>query len=114
MVAKEDSSETWDDLEKLKALKELGDSDEIPDPEQIKDIIRAVGEDIPALLNAVKDALYSPESAKQFAESIGTFYTELLNQGVPEEMATEMTEKYASSLNIGHTFSSAFSDRNND
>ena len=114
MAAKEDSSDTWDDLEKLKALKELGDSDEIPDPEQVKEILKAVGEEIPALLNAVKDALYSPESAKQFAESIGTFYTELINQGIPEEMAMEMTEKYASSLNIGHTFSSSFIDRKND
>jgi len=100
-MAKDDE---WD-AEKMKAFKELKDNEGMPDPEQIRDILKAVGEEIPALLNAIKDVLYSPESAKQFAQSIGTFYSELKKQGVPDELALEMTEKYASTLNIGQAFS---------
>ena len=91
--------------EKMNAMKELGRHDDMPDPEKIKDILKAVGEEVPALLNAIKDVLYSPESARQFAQSIGSFYTELKKQGIAEEMAVELTEKYASTLNIGQAFS---------
>ena len=73
----------------------------MPDPEKIKEILDVVGEKIPGLLKELSGLLYSPESAKQYAEAAATFYKELVKAGMTPEQAYELTSQYLSTLNLG-------------
>ena len=75
----------------------------IPDPEKIKEILDVVSEKVPGLLRELSDLLYSPKSAKQYAESAATFYKELKEAGMSDEQAFELTSQYLSTLNLGKT-----------
>ena len=73
----------------------------MPDPEKIKEILDVVSEKIPGLLKELSGLLYSPKSAKQYAEAAATFYKELKSAGMTDEQAFELTSQYLSTLNIG-------------
>jgi hypothetical protein len=73
----------------------------MPDPEKIKEILDIVSEKIPGLLKELSSLLYSPESAKRYAEAAATFYKELKNAGMTDEQAYELTSQYLSTLNLG-------------
>ena len=73
----------------------------MPDPEKIKEILDVVSEKVPGLLKELSSLLYSPESAKQYAEAAATFYKELLKAGMTNEQAFELTSQYLSTLNLG-------------
>jgi len=73
----------------------------MPDPEKIKEILDVVSEKIPGLLKELSALLYSPESAKQYAEAAATFYKELKKAGMTDEQAYELTSQYLSTLNLG-------------
>ena len=74
----------------------------IPDPEKIKEILDVVSEKIPGLLKELSQVLYGPKEAKQFGVAISTFYKELLDAGMTEEQAFELTRQYMSTLNLGN------------
>ena len=74
----------------------------IPDPEKIKEILDVVSEKIPGLLKELSSLLYSPQSAKQYAEAAAIFYKELKNAGMTEDQAYELTSQYLSTLNLGN------------
>jgi len=73
----------------------------MPDPEKIKEILDVISEKIPGLLRELSDLLYSPKSAKQYAEAAATFYKELKEAGMTDEQAFELTSQYLSTLNFG-------------
>ena len=73
----------------------------MPDPEKIKEILDVVSEKIPGLLRELSDLLYSPKSAKQYAEAAATFYKELKEAGMTDEQAFELTSQYLSTLSLG-------------
>ena len=86
----------------------------MPDPEKIKEILDVVGEKIPGLLKELSGILYSPESAKQYAEAAATFYKELIKAGMTTEQAYELTSQYLSTLNLGKTMSNIGKHHDND
>jgi len=73
----------------------------MPDPEKIKEILDVVSEKIPGLLKELSSLLYSPQSAKQYAEAASIFYKELKKAGMTDEQAYELTSQYLSTLNLG-------------
>ena len=73
----------------------------MPDPEKIKEILDIVSEKIPGLLKELSGLLYSPQSAKQYAEAAAIFYKELKKAGMTDEQAYELTSQYLSTLNLG-------------
>jgi len=73
----------------------------MPDPEKIKEILDVVSEKVPGLLKELSALLYSPESAKQYAEAAAIFYKELKKAGMNDEQAYELTAQYLSTLNLG-------------
>lgn len=76
-------------------------SDHMPDPQKIKEILDVVAEKVPGLLRELSNILYSPTSAKQYAEAAAIFYKELKSAGMSEGEAYELTSQYLSTLNIG-------------
>ena len=73
----------------------------MPDPEKIKEILDVISEKIPGLLKELSSLLYSPDSAKKYAEAAAIFYKELKNAGMTDEQAYELTSQYLSTLNLG-------------
>lgn len=85
----------------------------MPDPEKIKEILDVVSEKIPGLLKELSSLLYSPKSAKQYAEAAAIFYKELIKAGMSKEQAYELTSQYLSTLNLGKMMS-RFGEHHND
>ena len=86
----------------------------MPDPEKIKEILDVVSEKIPDLLKELSSLLYSPQSAKQYAEAAATFYKELKNAGMTEEQAYKLTSQYLSTLNLGNMIGKFGKHHNNE
>lgn len=84
---------------KEKKIKIEKDSDDIP-VEDIKELLGVINKEIPGLIKGLLSALYSAETAEQFALGIGTIYKTLTEQGLPEDMVLAMVNKYADSINI--------------
>ncbi|GAI28592.1 unnamed protein product, partial [marine sediment metagenome] len=61
----------------------------------------SIEEKVPGLLRELSDLLYSPKSAKQYAEAAAIFYKELKEAGMTDEQAFELTSQYLSTLNLG-------------
>lgn len=79
----------------------MNNHEEMPAPEKIKEILDVISEKIPGLLKQLSELLYSPQSAKQYAEAAAIFYKELLTSGMTPEQAYELTSQYMSTLNLG-------------
>lgn len=86
----------------------------MPDPEKIREILDVVSEKIPGLLRELSGLLYSPESAKRYAEAAAIFYKELKKAGMTDEQAYELTSQYLSTLNLGKMMGRFGKDREHD
>ncbi len=73
----------------------------MPDPEKIKEILDIVSEKIPGLLRELSGLLYSAKSAKEYADAAATFYKKLIEAGMSEGQAFDLTRQYMSTLNLG-------------
>ncbi len=74
----------------------------MPDSQKIKEILDVVAEKVPGLLRTLSELLYSPKSAKQYAEAAAMFYKELKSAGMSDQQAFELTRQYMSTLNLGN------------
>jgi len=88
--------------------------EEIPDPEKIKEILDVVSEKIPGLLRELSGLLYSPQSAKQYAEAASMFYKELIQAGMSPDQAYTLTSQYLSTLNLGKMMSNVGEHHHHD
>jgi len=67
-------------------------------PKDIADILDAVSDKIPGLIKGLFNAIYSAEAGAEAGKSVGNFYTNLLESGIPEELALTLTERYMFSV----------------
>jgi hypothetical protein len=76
----------------------MGDND----AEELKGVLEAVSEKVPTLIRdlvgAVMDTVYSPEAGKKMGASVGAFYKELVESGIPAEEALKMAREYMSAM----------------
>ncbi len=75
---------------------------ELPDPEYVKEILTSIRKEIPGLLKDVVNILYSEQSARNMGKAVGIYYKTLQDNGIPKEIALEMTKGYV--INIGKMF----------
>lgn len=75
-------------------------SSHVEDAEEIREIFGALNEAIPKLISGLIGSLYSPESAGNVATAIGRFYSKLIEEGIPKDVALKMTENYVSALDF--------------
>jgi hypothetical protein len=68
--------------------------------EEIKEIFAALSDSIPKLIGGLIGSVYSPERAEDMAAAIGGFYAKLKEQGIPDDMAMELTKKYVAGLDM--------------
>ena len=69
--------------------------------EEVKELLEAFSEKLPALLNSLTDSIYGKESSAKFGAAVADFYSTLKKSGMTDEQAFKLTEQYMSSLNLG-------------
>lgn len=77
------------------------------DAEEVKEILDAVSDKVPKLLNDITEALFSAEKAEQFGASVAKFYKSLIEAGMDPNQAFELTQKFMDSSSPGGMISKA-------
>lgn len=71
------------------------------DGDDVAEILAAVSEHVPKLLNEITEALFNSEKTEAFAESVAKFYKSMIDAGMDEDKAFELTQKFMESSSPG-------------
>lgn len=77
------------------------------DAQEVKEILEAVSETVPKLLNEITETLFNPEKTKEFGKTVAEFYKTMVENGMPPEQAFELTKKFMDSSSPGSMISQA-------
>jgi hypothetical protein len=81
--------------------KESSDTEELREIAAVlPELFDALNESIPKLISGLIGSVYSPETAGNMATAIGKFYSKLVEEGIPEEVALDMTKKFVGALDF--------------
>ncbi|MFW9844958.1 MAG: hypothetical protein ACFFEV_10310, partial [Candidatus Thorarchaeota archaeon] len=85
---------------------EHADIDELREvAEVLPQLFSALNDSIPKLISGLIGSVYSPEAAGNMAKGIGQFYSNLIAEGIPNEVALEMTKKFVGALDFSKLMS---------
>ncbi len=83
--------------EDIRDLSKEVDSDLV----ELKEVLSVLRSELPTLLKGLiepikefMDLTYNPERAKDRARAIASFYRELVDQGIPEDLALKLTKEH--------------------
>ena len=76
----------------------MSDNDLVKDIDDLKEVLGVVTDKVPGLLRGLRDVLYSKDAAENMADAVATFYTKLVEAGISEEQAMDMTKGYMINL----------------
>ena len=62
--------------------------------EEVREILGVVSAQVPALIRGIVGAVFSEEAGKDMGRAAGAFYKELIESGMPEDVAVKMTQNY--------------------
>ena len=67
--------------------------DEIPEipVKEISELFDVLSEKLPGVMKAVRDSFFSAEAGAGMGDAVGSFYKSLVDKGIPEEKAYELT-----------------------
>lgn len=101
-----------DDESKRKRKCSSDDADELRAvAEALPELFAAINESVPKLISGLIGSIYSPEAAGKMASGIGQFYNNLIAEGIPEEVALEMTKKFVGALDFSKIMSMVSDER---
>ena len=63
-------------------------------PEDVGEILDMVTDKVPKMIKGIIGAFFSPEAAKDMATSVANFRKTLIEGGIPEDEAMQMTREY--------------------
>jgi hypothetical protein len=66
----------------------------VESPEDIAYILDTVSDKVPSMIKGIIGAFFSPEAAKDMAKSVAEFRKTLIEGGIPEDEAMQMTREY--------------------
>ena len=75
--------------------------------EALPELFSAINDAIPQLISNLIGSVYSPEAAGNMAAGIGKFYSNLIAEGIPEDVALDMTKKFVGALDFSKLMSMA-------
>jgi hypothetical protein len=76
----------------------MSDDDFINSVEDLRELFSVLSEQVPGLLRGLRNILYSKEAAENMADAVSTFYTKLVDAGIPKEEAMDMARGYVLNL----------------
>jgi hypothetical protein len=71
------------------------------DAKEVKEVLEVVSSEIPKLLEAISNAMYTKENAENLGRSVAQFYKQMKDAGMDEEQAFELTEKFMQNFSMG-------------
>jgi len=100
------SNEYSDDGHEKKKRSKSSEADELREVAQaLPELFGALNDAIPKLISGLIGSVYSPEAAGNMAAGIGKFYKNLIEEGIPEEIALDMTRKFVGALDFSKLIS---------
>jgi hypothetical protein len=66
--------------------------------QEVAEIFETLSTKLPEMLNGVLGSLFSPEAARNMGKAVAEFRKSLIEGGIPEDEAMEMTRKYLGTL----------------
>ena len=76
------------------------DTDSIDDVEELKEVMETLNETVPELISGIVKAIYNAEDSKNLAKSTANFYKELVDAGMEEDKAYELTRDFMESRDV--------------
>jgi len=80
------------------ALDEAEEGLEVEGIEGIREMLNVVSDRIPHLMRGMHESVYSPEQVQATAQAFASFYKTLVDSGMPEHLAAEMTRQHFDNL----------------
>jgi hypothetical protein len=94
-------SEDYSEEPKKRRKEKKSEADELKEVAQaLPELFGAINEAIPKLISGLIGSVYSPEAAGNMAAGIGKFYSNLIAEGIPEDVALDMTKKFVGALDF--------------
>jgi len=76
------------------------DTDSMDDVEELKEVMETLNETVPELISGIVKAIYNAEDSKNLAKSTANFYKELVDAGMEEDKAYELTRDFMESRDV--------------
>jgi len=80
--------------------KEIEIKEEESDAQEVREVMEALKDTVPALIKGIIDALYSAQSAEDFGKQVAGFYKSMIDAGMTNEQAFELTKEFMESRDI--------------
>ncbi|MBS7616832.1 hypothetical protein KEJ45_06515 [Candidatus Bathyarchaeota archaeon] len=68
------------------------------DVEELREVLSVVSKEVPSLIKGIIASIFSEEAGRDMGKAAATFYKELKDAGMPEDVAVKMTEGYISAF----------------
>ena len=76
-------------------------SGDMPDAKELKEILGVVSTEIPKLLESISNMIYNKDNAENFGKSVAAFYKQMVDSGMDQKQAFELTQKYMTNFSMG-------------
>jgi len=70
------------------------DMEDMDDVKQLKEVMETLNETVPSLISGIVEAVYSAEDSEQLAKNTAKFYKELVDAGMDEDKAYQLTRDF--------------------
>jgi chromosome segregation ATPase len=80
------------------ALDDAAEELEVEGIEGIREMLDVVSDRIPHLMRGMHESVYSPEQVQATAQAFASFYKTLVDSGMPDVLAAEMTRQHFDNL----------------
>jgi hypothetical protein len=88
----------------------MSENHDMPDAAELKEIMKIMTQTVPDLLGGINKAFFDPQESLNRGNSIASFYSTLVQSGVPKDQAFELTRSYMSSTSLGGLISNLVAD----
>ena len=68
------------------------------DAQEVAEIFETLATKVPEMINGIVGSLFSPDSAANMGKAVAEFRKSLIEGGISEEEATQMTREYLGTL----------------
>ncbi len=82
----------------------------LDDVEELKEVMQTLNETVPSLISGIVEAIYNTEDSEKLAKSTANFYKELVDAGMDEDKAYQLTRDFMKSRDITSVIKEVLSD----
>ncbi len=86
-------------------------TDDMEDVEELKEVMETLNETVPDLISGIVKAIYNTEDSKNLAKSTANFYKELVDAGMEEDKAYDLTKKFMESRDVTSVVKNILSEK---